>query len=683
MTRRLMTIAMFCGLFCGCGSSIDSAAPEDTASAVEEGCLSAADCGAAQRCEAGVCLDIDQGSRGEPGDGSASVNFAPTVAITSPKPESLFMAGEPVLLIAQVADDGVLEQLDVHWHTNRGGDLGSATVDSSGRASLEVSDLLAGDHTLTVVVADQDEVWQQDSVTLTVDGRPNRPVIALSPKVPTVADDLIVTLVHSATDENRASDTLTYRYRWFADDVARPDLTGPTVPATATLRGQVWSVQVAASDPYGYGGSSVAEVTIGNAPPTCEEASLLPNMVETTTALTCLCSKREELDKGDKTADFCTFYDGDEVLAEVEGENGACVLDAAQTSRGMTIRCELTPADEISEGEVVTTETLLVDNAHPSQPKVVLAPEFGTVTDGFTCDVTKISVDADGDALTYETAWYVNGYPNAPPYPGPVAPIDLVRDGIGNPARGGDELHCEVVARDSVGEVSLPASSQVIEIANTPPSGGSCVVTPAEGVTATSVLTCTPSGAVDIDDDAIEWSYAWTVTGPGIDPQSTGGALTEITTYPPVTGPKLAGFHFQRDSLVSCVATPSDGAAEGASIDCGEPILVGNSLPTIWEVLLEPAGDIALNQPVTCTYAGWSDADEIDPVEVRYSWLQIAETEISLAEEGTDGFGETLIPSEAGLEPGDIITCIARPFNGPDEGEGTYATYNATIIADP
>ena len=679
MTWRMAMIGGLIALLSGCEAPEVVDGSDTVSTGSEPGCVTAAECAAAQRCEQGQCLDIGAGS----GADRALSNKAPTVAITSPKPQSLFLAGEVVSLVAQVADDEAIEDLDVAWHTNRGGELGAAVVDADGRATLEVTDLLAGDHTLTVVVADQEGNWQQDTVTLTVDGRPNRPVITLSPKAPTVADDLVVTLVHAATDENRSSNLLTYRYRWFVDDEARPDLQGPTVPYTTTLRGQVWSVQVAASDPYGYGGNSVAEVTIGNAAPACERATLLPSIAETTTALTCLCAERVELDKGDKATDACRFYDGEDLLVEVEGENGACVLDAELTTRGMNIACELTPADETDQGEPVFTEVVLVDNAHPTRPKVALSPGQGTVTQGFVCEVTEHSTDADGDQMSYETAWYVNGYPNAPPNPGPVAPIDLVRDGLGNPARGGDTLRCEIVARDAVGEISLPGSSVPIVIGNTPPTGGTCEVTPTEGVTATSVLTCSPTGAIDIDDDPIDWTFAWTVTGPGLDPLSTGGALTEITTYPPVTGPKLPGFYFQRDAQVSCVATPSDGVAQGTSIDCGEPILVENSLPTIWEVLLEPAGDIALNQPVTCTYAGWSDPDDLDPVEVRFSWLQIAETEISLAEEESDGFGETLTPSEAGLAPGDIITCIARPYNGPDEGEGTYATYSATIVADP
>ena len=676
-------ILSVCAALTACGSADEPNSLQDEVQADPGGCTSAAECGPGEACDAGACVPLEARNQSPVSGAQGPSNMAPTVKIIAPTEGSIFMAGDAVTLIAEVGDDKRVEDLTLTWQTNRGGVLGEALITDDGLAIFEANDLLNGTHELVAIVADADDVWQQDTLSVVIDGRPTRPVISLEPKHPTVADDLKVTLTYPATDENRASERLTYRYRWFVDDEERPDLTGNEVPATATLRGQVWSVQVAASDPYGFGGTSVAEVEIVNAPPTCLLASLLPPIADTTTALTCLCAEREELDKGDKTRDQCAFYDEDTLIAEVQGENGACVLDAALTERGMKVRCELTPFDDTEAGSAAWSESVLIDNAHPTRPKAALSPSSGDVYEGFTCERTSDSVDADGDTLSYEIAWFVNDYPNAPPNAGPVSPIDLVRDGEGNPARGGDELRCEIVARDVVGEVSLPGTSDEILIANSPPVGGTCAVTPTEGATATSVLTCTPSGASDVDGDDISWSFAWTVTGPGLDPESNGGALTEITTYPPVTGPKLPGYHFQRDALVSCVATPSDGSAEGAPIACGEPVLIGNSLPWIWEVFLEPAGDIPMSQPVTCTYTGWSDADDIDIVEVRYSWLQILDTEISIAEEGSEGFGETLTPAEAGLSPGDVITCIARPFNGPDEGEGTYATYPATIIADP
>ncbi len=190
------------------------------------------------------------------------------------------------------------------------------------------------------------------------------------------------------------------------------------------------------------------------------------------------------------------------------------------------------------------------------------------------------------------------------------------------------------------------------------------------------------------------------MTGPVLDPESTGGGFIDATVYPPVTGPKLSGAYFQRDAQVSCVATPSDGTLKGETISCGEPVIVLNSMPTIWEVFLEPlddldcefagnsgdvdcAGPVDLDEPVTCAFYGWSDPDDNDLVEVHYTWLRFTPNEVSLEEEDSDGFGPVMVPSEAGLVPGDTFTCIARPFNGPLEGEGVYATHVGLVVASP
>ncbi|MDP6943354.1 MAG: hypothetical protein QF464_04325 [Myxococcota bacterium] len=655
------------------------------------GCLVVADCDTDHVCIAGECQPVDPTYPG---------NEPPTISIVAPSDDDFFHVGASVTLEALVTDDAEVSALTVRWQTNRGGDLGQAAVDADGHAALVVDDLLSGDHILTVTVKDAEALAAQATVSIVVDGRPSRPVIRLSPEAPTTADDLTVTIVHEATDENRGSHVLGYRYRWFVDHVERDDLHAPTVPHTATLRGQSWTVRVSATDPYGYGDEAPASVIIGNALPTCDEAVLLPQVATTTTSLTCLCPNRDDPDHGDLELDTCAFYDGTTLLDEVSAKDGACVLAAANTARGMSVRCLLTPTDESEAGETVMSSQVLVDNSHPAAPAVAISPDSGTVLESFTCGLTTPSTDADGDDITYETAWYVNDYPNAAPNPFGVSPLDLVRDGTGAKARGGDALRCEIHARDSVGELSAPGVSQTIIIGNTPPFGGVCAMTPTEGVTATSVINCEATNALDIDADPISWTFEWTVTGPVVDPNSNGGALIEATTYPPVTGSKLSGAYFDRGSLVSCVATPTDGVASGEPVDCGEPVLVENTMPIIWEVLLEPledidcnfpgfAGDaectgaVTLDQPVTCGFHGWYDPDTIDVVEVFYSWVVFEDTEVSLEDEESGGFGPTMVPAAAGLEPGDVFTCIARPYNGEDEGEGVYATHSATVVASP
>ncbi|MDP6945288.1 MAG: VCBS domain-containing protein, partial [Myxococcota bacterium] len=277
-------------------------------------CEVAADCGAEQLCESGDCVAAPV---------AATPNEPPQVVVNAPSDGDVFLSEVSVPLVVTVSDDGKLSDLVVRWRTNRGGHVGDATIDADGLATYEAKGLVSGAHILTVTVTDAEGLATQAGVAITIDGRPSRPVIALEPSDPDTADDLVVTFVHEAQDYNRASNALTYRYRWFVDQVERDDLSGDTVPHTATLRGQSWSVRVAASDPTGFGDEAVATVSIGNAAPTCEVVTLLPDSGDTTTTFTCLCAAREDLDPDDMILDTCTFYDGDEVLSEVTGQAAA------------------------------------------------------------------------------------------------------------------------------------------------------------------------------------------------------------------------------------------------------------------------------------------------------------------------------------------------------------------------
>jgi len=266
-------------IFAGCGSAVQFPAQTETPDVVEGGCQSLEDCPVDHVCVAGECEAF---TPADPG------NAPPRIVIASPANGSLNHVGEALVLEAVVTDDGPLEGLLVAWHTNLGGVIGQATLDADGRASLSVDDLTAGNHTLTAAVTDLGGWDDQASIWFAMDGRPSRPTIRLDPESPTVSDDLVVTIIHHAVDDNRSQDKLTTRYRWFVDQVEREEFTGPVVPYTATIRGQAWTVRVSAADPFGEGDEAPASVIIGNSAPVCPAAALLPSVADTTTAITCL-----------------------------------------------------------------------------------------------------------------------------------------------------------------------------------------------------------------------------------------------------------------------------------------------------------------------------------------------------------------------------------------------------------
>ena len=101
--------------------------------------------------------------------------------------------------------------------------------------------------------------------------------------------DLTAVLTNAATDPN--GDAVTLHCQWFVDG-ADAHLATATAPATRTAKGEHWKVIVVASDPGGQTATASAEVVIGNAPPTCDQAIFLPSEGDTRTTLTCACSDR-------------------------------------------------------------------------------------------------------------------------------------------------------------------------------------------------------------------------------------------------------------------------------------------------------------------------------------------------------------------------------------------------------
>ncbi|MEY3212375.1 MAG: hypothetical protein RIT28_2856, partial [Pseudomonadota bacterium] len=89
-------------------------------------------------------------------------------------------------------------------------------------------------------------------------------------------------------------------------------------------------------------------------------------------------------------------------------------------------------------------------------------------------------------------------------------------------------------------------TSNTVTVLNTAPTLTSVSISPSSP-TASSTLTCTPSGGADVDGDTVSYTYAWTVNG-----VSKGSSST------------LSGAFKGADTVV-CSVTPSDGSASGTA----------------------------------------------------------------------------------------------------------------------
>jgi hypothetical protein len=252
-------------------------------------------------------------------------------------------------------------------------------------------------------------------------------------------------IVASATATDPDGDPVTIAWAWSADGQARPALTGPTVPPTATARGQTWRVTATPSDGAAWGEPASAEIAIGNARPEVRDAALSPPAPYTLTPL---------------VAHYATFdADGDVVVVSLAWTRDGTPLSAtgatlppSQYVKGQRIGVTLTPTDGTSSGEPVALGPVTILNTPPSAPGIAIP--ISDPFDPMTCFIEAPSVDDDRDAVTYAFSWRRDGAA----YTGPTTATVHAGDTIPAAQLERDqEWTCTVVATD--GEDSAPPTS--------------------------------------------------------------------------------------------------------------------------------------------------------------------------------------------------------------------------------
>ncbi|MFT7624342.1 MAG: hypothetical protein ACI9WU_003529 [Myxococcota bacterium] len=218
------------------------------------------------------------------------------------------------------------------------------------------------------------------------------------------------------------------------------------------------------------------------------------------------------------------------------------------------------------------------------------------------------------------------------------------------PAPGNDQT----VTPDGSAE---PAPADPVDAENSAPTGGSALVEPnavAEGDT----VSCHTVGAVDAQNDAIVWLFSWRVNGEVVAGQ---------------TEPSITSDHFNKGDEVVCVATPTDGTAEGESVSGKTSAWVVNTPPSLQSATLTPT-EAQLDDTFQCAFAGWSDPDPVDAPLVQYAWHRAsAAGPVDLV-----GYHSATLAASV-LTPGDVVTCTVTPMD--DESTGPAVVSNPASVS--
>lgn len=242
------------------------------------------------------------------------------------------------------------------------------------------------------------------SVVTILNAAPSVGSVGLSSTSPTTNATLTAT-ARSVSDPD--GDTVSLTYDWFVDTTRVSSTT--TTSTTASLVGSFFDkgdevyVRVTPKDASATGTAvTSATATVANTPPTIAGARILPTTLYTTSTATASLSGVKDAD-GDTLSYRYTWY----VAGTVVGGTGSS-LSGTFFSKGQVVQFVVSVSDGDSSVSRAAT-AVTVANSLPTAPKIALTPTTPDDTENLVCSVTAAATDADGDKLSYDIDWYLNG----------------------------------------------------------------------------------------------------------------------------------------------------------------------------------------------------------------------------------------------------------------------------------
>ncbi len=304
-----------------------------------------------------------------------------------------------------------------------------------------------------------------------------------------------------ATDVD--GDDVSVSYDWLIDS-ASLGLDQSTLDGGSFDRGDNVSCVVTPDDGEDSGEAITSDaVEIANTPPTFTSVSLTPSDPVVTDTVTATCYGWSDDDGDSESYSYAWEVSGTSVTATDR-------LGLGPYQRGDTVFVTVTANDGTDDGDVVTSNTITIQNSIPTLSSVSISPSPAYGDDTLTA-LSHGWSDADGDSPVYGYAWYVNGV-LASEAGSSLDSSFFVRD---------DEVYVEITPSDGI-DTGTPVCSSTELIKNTPP------VADAEVIDSLPASTCTAveldaSASYDHDGDALD--YSWSITS------KPSGSLADVDSF--------------------------------------------------------------------------------------------------------------------------------------------------------
>lgn len=553
-------------------------------------------------------------------------NTAPIVSGISLDPQPL-LAGQSVICNYSFSDiDNQSDSSNIQWYVN-------SVLQSETSNTLSG---VVGGQTVQCMVTANDGIVDGNTIQATDTVDNTNPVVTnvtITPPSAVYGTDLTCTYNWSDADNNGDNSTI----RWLVNTT--PVGTSTALTNDVFYGGNLVTCEITPND--GIGGPQApvsASLTVGNTPPTVAAVTITPVSPVVTSALFCDHSYSDV----DNDSDQSTF--------EWTNSTGT-VLGTTNTlstgfQRGDTITCTVTSNDGAVNGNS-SSDVKTIQNTAPNLGGCTIAPSAPETTDNITVVSLDNWVDPDPQDTTpgAQHTWYVNGTP------------DSSITGNSYPAantQSGDSVYVSCTADDSI-DTGNTVSSNVLAIANTPPSITDCTLNTTTPTT-TDSLSATLVGWSDPDNTAAGADYAWYVNGIIVN-----GA----------TGATLSSSNYIKNNDVYVICTPNDGSATGTPVT-SSTATVANTAPSFSACTLQDTTVHTTETPYVVA-SGWSDPDTNDTPGYDYSWT--VNTIVDTAQ-STDTY------PPASTSKGDVVQASCTANDGTNTGN-TVQSGSITILNTP
>ena len=283
-----------------------------------------------------------------------------------------------------------------------------------------------------------------------------------------------------------------------------------TAPSAGSGTVNVDIAGMTANGAYGNGGDAwstmsltiTETVVVTNNPPSVSSVQITPSMATSLDDLTLAYTYSDQDGDLETGTSIHWFKNG----GHQTQFNDQLTISKTQTTKNDDWWAKVTPSDGEDFGTETQSNIVTVFNAPPTIASAVLTPSTPTNDDDLSASVTG-SNDNDGDALSYEYRWYLDG---------------SLQHGLDNftmvpsyTTRSGDIWEVEIRAYDGEDYSSWSRSNSITisdQTSNTAPTVDSITISPSAPTTSDSLTASSTSSDADMDA-IVQTEYRWSKNG--------------------------------------------------------------------------------------------------------------------------------------------------------------------------